>query len=389
MSPPWIDRVLERGVVPDVVLRAAIRQLVGRRLRAETRGGDEAIERRQRILADSLRQAPIAVATDDANDQHYELPTEFFQLVLGARMKYSGAYWPAGVRDLDMAEERMLEESCRRAQLADGQEILELGCGWGSLTLWMAEHFPRSRIVAVSNSHSQRRHIETELERRNLTNVTVQTCDINDFAPRAEDGSPRRFDRIVSVEMFEHVRNYAALFERLASWLRADGRIFVHVFCHRRAAYLFEDTDGTDWMARHFFTGGTMPAVDLFDRFDDHLEIERRWLVPGEHYQKTAEAWLERFDRWRPAIDPILERTYGAQADRFRVYWRVFFLACAELFGYRHGEEWLVCHYRMRRLEAPKRSDSLRSKFPRIGSEPSSTGGVGSTAAGSPRRPTI
>lgn len=368
MSPPWIDRLLERDVVPDVVLRLGIRRLVAERRRRETRGSAAELEARQHELAAALRRSPLAVATDDANAQHYELPTEFFRLVLGPRLKYSGAYWPAGVDTLAAAEDAMLEESGRRALLEDGQEILELGCGWGSLTLWMAERFPRSKILAISNSHSQRLFIESELERRGFDHVEIVTSDINDFSPVHADGSARTFDRIVSVEMLEHVRNYALLFERMASWLRPEGRAFVHVFCHRAAAYLFEDEDGTDWMARHFFTGGTMPSLDLFDRFAEHLTVERRWIVPGTHYERTAEAWLESFDRAWPSIEPIFRQTYGAASERFRIRWRIFFLACAELFGFRHGTEWLVAHYRLARSPRPIASQILSHDPP--GAEP-------------------
>ncbi|MEM8933416.1 MAG: cyclopropane-fatty-acyl-phospholipid synthase family protein, partial [Acidobacteriota bacterium] len=298
---------------------------------------------RKRRLIRRLRDSPIALHTAEANDQHYEVPTAFYRLVLGRHMKYSSGWWPAGVSTLDAAEAAMLDLSSRRALLADGQDILELGCGWGSWTLWMAEHYPASRITAVSNSAGQRASILEQAERRGLSNVEVLTADMNDFA------IDRRFDRVVSIEMFEHMRNYARLFERVAGWLRDDGLAFVHVFSHRQVAYPYEVSGDGDWMARHFFTGGLMPSVDLFAAFPEHMATEERWIVPGGHYQRTAEAWLERLDQSREAVLPILESTYGAgQGERWFARWRVFFLACAELFGYRGGDEWLVVHHRFR-----------------------------------------
>ncbi|MEL7060313.1 MAG: cyclopropane-fatty-acyl-phospholipid synthase family protein [Acidobacteriota bacterium] len=341
-----VDDLLASGRVPDSALRFAIRRLVGRRLRHETRGSSDLLAQRQNALEATLRASPIAIATDEANEQHYELPTEFFRLVLGRRLKYSSAYWPAGVRTLDAAEESMLDLSCRRALLADGQDILELGCGWGSLTVWMAEHYPNAQILAVSNSATQRAEIERRLASRGLRNVEVRTDDMRRFDPG------RRFDRVISIEMFEHMRNYALLFERVAGWMRPDALAFVHVFCHRAAAYLFEPAGGGDWLAQHFFTGGTMPSADLFARFDRHLRIVERWMVAGAHYQRTADAWLDNLDAHRAEVWPILQATYGAEeAGRWLAYWRVFFMACAELFGFRHGEEWMVGHYRFARAE--------------------------------------
>ncbi len=338
----WIDALVDRGALPDPVVRLGIRRLLRRRLR-EIGGEDD--EATTKLLA-ALRTGPIAVATADANRQHYELPAEFFRLVLGRRLKYSGCYWPAGdgaVGSLDAAEEASLALTCRRAGLADGMEILELGCGWGSLTLWMAERYPSSRIVSVSNSRSQREFIEAACRERGLGNVEVVTADVNDFDPG------RRFDRVVSVEMFEHMRNYRELLARIASWLAPEGRLFVHVFCHRKRPYLFENQGPSDWMTRHFFTGGLMPSADLFAAFADDLVTERRWLVDGNHYAKTARAWLANLDRNRAACREVLAGVWGeGEADRWLARWRVFFLACAELFAYRGGGEWLVSHVLLR-----------------------------------------
>lgn len=322
----------ERGLAPDFALRVGIRGLLADRLR------QEAAANRTEAFTDSLRAAPIALVPERANQQHYEVPAAFFEQVLGEHRKYSSAWWDEGTRRLDEAESRMLALTCERAQLVDGQEILELGCGWGSLSLWMAAHYPNSRIVAVSNSDSQREYIAV----RAPANLEVITADMNDFA------TDRRFDRVVSVEMFEHMRNWPALLERISEWLRPGGKLFVHVFCHREFAYPFETDGEEDWMAEHFFTGGMMPSWDLLPRFQEHLTLEERWQVDGTHYQQTLEAWLKRFDARRGTIRPVLAETYGAeQAERWLHRWRMFFLACSELFGYKGGTEWFVGQYRM------------------------------------------
>jgi cyclopropane-fatty-acyl-phospholipid synthase len=281
-----------------------------------------------------------------ANEQHYEVPSAFFEQVLGPRRKYSCCYWPNDVTDLDGAEEAALRLTCERADLADGQTILDLGCGWGSLSLWMAEHLHGARIVAISNSSSQRRYIEAQAAARGLTNLSVVTADMNAF------DSAERFDRVVSLEMFEHMRNWRTLFRRIHGWLRPGGRFFMHVFCHRDTPYLFEDNGEDDWMSRHFFTGGMMPSDDLALRFQDRLSLVRQWRWCGLHYEKTANAWLTNMDSRRDAILPILAECYGAdQADLWWQRWRLFFMACAETFGYDGGERWWVSHYLFERSE--------------------------------------
>ncbi|MGE3182048.1 MAG: cyclopropane-fatty-acyl-phospholipid synthase family protein, partial [Phycisphaerae bacterium] len=288
----------------------------------------------------ALRNSPIAIDTSTANTQHYELPTAFFAQVLGKHMKYSGCVWDENVESLDDAEEAALREISARAELSNGQRILELGCGWGSLTLWMAARYPQSQITAVSNSSSQREWIEAECQSRNLDNVRVITADMNDFQPSAQ------FDRIVSVEMFEHMRNYERLFRRIASWLMPDGRLFVHIFAHRSTPYLFESQGSHDWMSNHFFSGGIMPSYDLFASFSHDLTLVARWWRDGTHYEKTANAWLRNFDRNRSTIRRIFRQTYGpAQAERWLHRWRAFFMACAEMFGFKNGTEWGVAHY--------------------------------------------
>jgi len=339
--------LLERGLLPDALVRAGIRRLCAARLAAESAGGPAGIEARKRQLMAQLARGPIAVDAGAANRQHYEIPAELFRRILGPRLKYSSAYWPAGVETLAAAEEAMLALSTTRAGVADGQEILDLGCGWGSFSLWAAERFPCSRLLAVSNSASQRQFITAEAERRGLTNLEVVTRDVNELA--AEDLRGRRFDRIVSIEMLEHVRNHPALFARFASWLAPAGRLFVHVFCHREVAYPFEVHGASDWMAEHFFTGGLMPSADWLPRTAAPLELEERWLLSGVHYQKTAAAWLANLDRERRAAAPILAAVYGeTEVRRWLARWRVFFLACAELFGFAGGSEWQVAHYLFR-----------------------------------------
>ncbi|MBS0447056.1 MAG: class I SAM-dependent methyltransferase [Proteobacteria bacterium] len=330
----------ERGVLPDAVVRAGIRRLLQARLDEIDADDAEAAARRSEEFVEGMRASPIALLADKANEQHYEVPAAFFAAVLGRHRKYSSAWWPPGVSGLDEAEAAALSATCERAGLADGQRVLELGCGWGSLTLWMAERYPASRIVALSNSHSQRACIVAEAARRGLANVQVRTGDVGDFEP---DG---RYDRIVSVEMFEHLRNWPEMFGRVRGWLAHDGRFFMHVFVHRSTPYAFVERDATDWMTRHFFAGGMMPSDDLALRFQDDLRLLQRWRWDGTHYARTAEAWLARMDAQRAVVWPVLEQTYGTdRAGLWWMRWRLFFMSCAELFGYDRGQQWWVAHY--------------------------------------------
>ncbi|MEJ5233921.1 MAG: cyclopropane-fatty-acyl-phospholipid synthase family protein [Geminicoccaceae bacterium] len=329
----------ESGVLPDPMIRIGIRRMLRRRLEEEAAAAAE----RARWRA-GLASAPVTIHADAANAQHYEVPTAFFERVLGPRLKYSACLWPEGVGSLAEAEEAMLALTTERAEIAHGQRILELGCGWGSLCLYLAERFPTARITALSNSRTQRAFIERRARERSLANLEVVTTDVAAF------DTAERFDRIVSVEMFEHVRNHRELFRRIGRWLRPGGKLFVHVFAHRIYAYPFEDEGPATWMARHFFTGGLMPSLDLLpEAARDVLELEESWTVDGTHYQKTLEAWLAEQDAARAELLPLFTATYGAKDARLWFQrWRIFFMACAELFGFRDGTEWLVAHYRWR-----------------------------------------
>ncbi|MBV8501937.1 MAG: class I SAM-dependent methyltransferase [Paucibacter sp.] len=331
---------VEQGMVPDRVVRLGIRRLLRQRLDELQSGDPQAQSRIMESFIEGLKTAPLALLPEKANEQHYELPPEFFSTFLGPHRKYSCCWWPDGVDTLEEAEVTALSETCTRAGLADGQDILELGCGWGSLSLWMASHFPRARITAVSNSHSQRAYIAREARRRGISNLEVVTSDINNF------DTGHRFDRIVSIEMFEHLRNWSRAFERVAEWLRPHGRFFMHVFSHRGAPYAFESRDASDWMSRHFFAGGMMPSDDLALRFQDDLRVLQQWRWNGRHYARTAAAWLERMDSQRRTLMPILTSTYGEEADQlWWTRWRLFFMSVEELFGYADGGQWWVSHY--------------------------------------------
>ncbi len=349
---PGLIGLAERGLLPDALLRYGIRRQCEDRLRIEQAGGLDAQAARFRERIEALRNSPVAIHTDAANAQHYELPPAFFKLSLGKRLKYSCAYYPRGDETLDQAEDAMLALYGERAELSDGQHILELGCGWGSLTLWMAERFPNARITAISNSKPQREYIEAQCRVRGFDHVRVITCDVNRLQLDAA-----QFDRCVSIEMFEHMRNYQTLLGNIAQWLRPGGKLFVHIFAHKTLMYPFETEGEDNWMGRHFFTGGLMPASDTLLWFQRDMNIEQRWHVDGTHYQRTADHWLQNQDAARDEVMAVMREAYGdATASLWFQRWRMFWMACAEMFGYADGQEWLVAHYRFAKPQATSSS---------------------------------
>jgi cyclopropane-fatty-acyl-phospholipid synthase len=335
----WAIEAAERGWIPDPAIRLGIRRLLAARLREEKAANEDEQLHRLLSFVDEMGSSPIALVPDTANEQHYEVPAEFFATVLGSHLKYSACVWPDQARDLEEAEEHTLALTCERAGIQPGMEILDLGCGWGSLSLYMARTDPTSRILAVSNSRLQADFIRKRARQEGLGNVEVLTADMNDF------DTERRFHRVVSIEMFEHMRNWEALLGRISAWLEPGGAFFLHVFCHRELAYAYEDRGESDWMSRYFFTGGMMPSDLLPLYLDTALSVRYHWRENGNHYSRTLESWLQRMDAHRDALLPLFRRTYGRHAERWFQRWRLFFLACSELFRYRNGEEWWVSHY--------------------------------------------
>ena len=331
----------EKGLLPDSLIRVGIRKLCRVRLNWVKEIGPEALENHHQEWVEKLKNSPIALVPEKANEQHYEVPPIFFQTVLGKYLKYSSGFWPDGVNSLDESEKAMLNITLEHAEITDGMDILELGCGWGSLTCLMGKNFPNSKITAVSNSNDQRIFIMNECKRKGLANVNVITADMNDF------DIDKNFDRVVSVEMFEHMRNYHELLKKIDRFLKPSGKLFVHIFSHNQMVYPFEDKGDGDWMAREFFSGGIMPSHKLLLYFQDHLKIDKVWHFSGEHYSKTSWAWLNKMDKNKSKIIEIFSDTYGKEnAKMWWQRWRIFFMSCAELFGMRNGLEWGVSHYR-------------------------------------------
>ena len=333
----------EKGLLPDSLIRLGIRRRLA--LIRKVLESEDPLPR-QRRKADfvvRLRQEPIALEQPRANVQHYELPPAFFGTFLGPWRKYSCCYWPDGAHTLDEAEERMLELTASRAGITSGQDILDLGCGWGSFSLWAAENYPTCRFHALSNSSRQIEFIRSKAAAKKLTNLTAERADAAAFDSKA------RYDRVVSIEMFEHIRNWGSLFEKIHRWLKPEGKLFLHFFCHHEMPYLYEDRDPSQWMGYYFFAGGMMPSRDLPRHFQDHLEVERDWTVNGRHYARTLEAWLRNMDKSKAGIAPILKQTYGPKWREWGNRWRIFLMACSELFDMGKGDEWLVAHYLLRK----------------------------------------
>lgn len=333
-------KLAEKGILPDFFIRLGIRKLCGQRLTDANDLSLKAREEKHQKWIDILMESPIALVPEKANEQHYEVPPRLFELVLGAKLKYSSGYWPQGTSTLDDSEVEMLKLTSKRAALSDGQEVLELGCGWGSLTFHMALTYPNSKITAVSNSNDQRQFIEKKCAELKIKNIKVITADMNDFS------SEKTFDRVVSIEMFEHMRNYDELLKRVSEWLKKDGKLFVHIFSHKEIAYPFEDKGEGDWMAREFFSGGQMPSHKLLTCFSSRMKIEKDWRVEGTHYEKTSLAWLNKMDENKKEVLKLFEKTYGKnEASTWFQRWRIFFMSCEVLFGFNKGSEWGVSHY--------------------------------------------
>jgi len=330
----------EKGIIPDYFIRQGIVRNCENRLKNENVSNTEKVSLKKQIWIEQMKESPIALVPEKANEQHYEVPPAFFENVLGKHLKYSSGYWPDGVNSLDESEESMLELSFERAQLADGDSILELGCGWGSLTCYMASKLPNSKITAVSNSKDQKEHILNRCKNQGLDNIEVITADMNDF------GTESKYDRVVSIEMFEHMRNYKKLLSKISSWLHDDGKLFIHIFTHQSVVYPFENLGEADWMAREFFSGGMMPSHDLLLHFQDDLIIDDVWSILGTHYEKTSLAWVNKMDANKDSIMKIFLKTYGDDAKLWFQRWRIFFMSCEKLFGYNNGSEWGVSHYR-------------------------------------------
>lgn len=340
----FLIKMAENGTLPDFMIEFGIKKLCNERLKWASKIGPEKLQNHHQEWVEKLKDSPIALVPEKANEQHYEVPPLFFELSLGRHLKYSCGYWDDSIDNLDDSEKIMLKKTMKRADLKDGINILELGCGWGSLTFSMAHKYPNSKITAVSNSNDQRKYIENKCKMNNIDNINVITCDMNDFDIN------QKFDRVVSIEMFEHMRNYKILLNKISSFLNDNGKLFVHIFSHNSMVYPYEDNGPGDWMAREFFSGGLMPSHNLLLNFQDDLKIEKQWKLSGTHYSKTSYAWLKQMDINKSKIMPIFEDTYGKKnAKMWFQRWRIFYLSCAVMFGMKNGSEWGVSHYRFKK----------------------------------------
>ena len=333
-------KLSEKKLIPDSIIRYGIRTLLRKRIGSLVSINPETNIQNKIDFIHKMNSSKIALVPELANKQHYEIPANFYKYCLGRHRKYSSCYWEDNTKDLDEAELLSLKLTTQHAKLTNGQNILELGCGWGSLTLWMAKKFPKSKITAVSNSSSQKTHILEQAKKRNLNNISIITEDMNKFNPKT------RYDRIVSVEMIEHMRNHRKLFKKINTWLKPGGLFFMHIFVHKTQPYLFEVQDEDDWMSQYFFSGGMMPSEDLPLFFQEDLKIIDQWSWSGKQYEKTANAWLANIDSNKEKVMKTLEKIYGKDnSKKWFQRWRIFFMSCAELWGYRDGNEWKVVHY--------------------------------------------
>jgi len=334
----WIYKLVETDFIPETIIRIVVRAMLSQKLKEEQLSTPQKKQERLMQFVEELKLSPIAIETKAANKQHYELPTSFFQLILGPNLKYSCALWNNPQDTLEQAEENMLSLYCKRAEITDGQSILDLGCGWGSMSLYLAKNYPNSKITALSNSSTQREYIENKANQLKLNNLKVITANISEYSTES------KYDRIVSIEMFEHMKNYQELLRKLKIWLLPKGKLFVHIFCHKDYAYNYDSE--TDWLAEHFFSGGTMPSNDLLLYFQNDFSLSNHWVIDGEHYKKTANAWLANMKKHKKNILSIISSTYGdRETKKWWVYWKLFFIACAETWGYQKGSQWLVSHY--------------------------------------------
>ena len=352
----WYMKLVETGQVPDWLIRGVLRVMLPLSLMNKYALNPEKRLAHKQAMIEKFKNSPIAIRTNDPNTQHYEVPSDFFQLVLGKWLKYSCCYWPPGVSTLDQAEERMLELTCKRANLEDGMRVLDLGCGWGSLSLWIATHYPNCQVLAVSYSKTQREYIQDQCKSRDLKNVTVLTADMADFEEDTHFDQIEKFDRVISIEMFEHMKNYDKLLKRIATLLKPEGKLFVHIFSHREFTWEYDSENPKDWMAQTFFSGGTMPSDDLLLYFQSDLEVIKHWRLDGRHYKKTLDAWLNKLDSRKKDVQRIIAQTYGSKNKiRWLSNWRLFFLSCSEVWGIKGGREYLVSHYLFRLSERGKK----------------------------------
>ena len=325
----------ESGFIPDALIKIAARYISNKRI------SKSSIDYDKPEIISALSKGVVAEKTSDANKQHYEVPPEYFYHVLGTNLKYSCSLFD-NVNLLDEAETSMLELYIERANIKDGHKILDLGCGWGSFSLYIAKKYPNTNITSVSNSSDQITYIKNEAQKRGLPNIKAYRMDVNSLELNTQ------FDRIISIEMFEHLRNYKLILSSLNNLLKPDGRLFIHIFCHKKLTYFYEMKNNFDWMTKYFFQGGIMPSKDIFEYFDDELEIINQWDINGNHYSKTCKAWLNNHYINRKKILDVFQKHYDKPKIWFN-RWRIFFLSCEAFFALNNGKEYFVSHYLLKK----------------------------------------